>query len=143
MRFLKSIAIVALIAAPIFAKAKGHLYRLDTHQVIPVEFTRSAFKANGKIWITLPSGEKLAGEYSVVREGASGWGSVYSTAVGGGYIVTGTSNAYSGWAAHSAQGTAILSGDNNKSMTCEFIVGSIHGSGGCQDQDGNRYKLLF
>lgn len=143
MRSLRSLVVAALIAVPVFAKAKGHLYRVDTHQVIPFEFTRSVFSAHGKIWLTLPTGEKLTGEYSVIREGGQGWGSVYSSVSGNGYYATGSGRAYSGWSSATAQGTGLLSGDNNKAMTCEFIVGSIHGSGGCQDQDGNLYKLIF
>jgi hypothetical protein len=141
MKVIQALLLTALLVSPAFSKAKGTLYRLDTRTAIPFEFTRSIFKTTGKIWLTL-DGDKMEGQYTVVRGGASGWGSVYSSVVGGGQVASGSGHVFSNWTSDTAQGSAILTG-GGKMLTCEFLVGSIHGMGGCQDQDGHLYKLLF
>lgn len=57
MKTIKRLALVTLLAVPLFAKAKGHLYRLDTHDVITVEFTRVVHGARKNLDNTFVSGE--------------------------------------------------------------------------------------
>jgi len=141
MKAIKALVLAAVLVIPAFPRAKGTLYRLDTRTATPFEFTRSIFKTTGKIWANL-DGTQMEGQYIVVRGGASGWGTVYSSVVGGGRIVTGSGQTLSSWTSDTAQGSAILTGVG-KMLTCEFLVGSTHGMGGCRDQDGHRYRLLF
>jgi hypothetical protein len=129
MKF-RYLALAALLLAPCsaFCKSKARLYNLQTGEVTSLEYKR------GKIWGTFTNGEKLAGEYSVLQDGAIAWGSLFNGPSSATSLGFATSN--------TMKGTAIMTGDGLV-IECEFLTSGSHGSGACRDQAGNLFKLMF
>lgn len=146
MKFFKFLPMIALAMLPTsaFCKGKGHLYDLKTGEVINIQFTRGLFSGHGKIWATYPTGEKLAGEYTVVTNSVSGWGSIYSNVYGSNGFASGSGYSSMSLRSNAQQGSAILTGDR-KVVQCEFVnsAATLHGAGACKDQDGNLFRLIY
>ena len=123
------------------AKGKGHLYNLKTGEVLTVEYSRS-ITGHGKLSAIYASGEKVTGEYSIVRGGGTAWGNVYTSVYGVGGYASGSGQSFANYTSRTARGSAILTGDH-KVMECEFVMGEMHGSGACRNQDGEIFKLIF
>lgn len=85
---------------------------------------------HGEGRITMPDGELLTGEYSLVRGGSVSFGSIFAAAGGVSGSATTTTYAIPG----GSPGTASLFGDKGTSMQCEFYNDNFsgHGYGGCQ-----------
>jgi hypothetical protein len=126
--------LASLLSAPAWAGCTARLYNLDTGAITSLKCS-SRHRATGTIAGTLPSGEKLSGEYVTVVNAAVGWGSIYS----GVYSASGTSVAVSG----KNQGTVIMTGDKGTILNCEYISSGGHGTGACEDKHDTKYKLMF
>lgn len=127
----RCVAVLFLLCSiPAFA-CKGHLYNLGNGQVTEVKC------GHRKASATLPSGEKLAGEYVTIVNAAVAWGSIYSSV----YSASGTSVGVAG----ENRGTVIMTGDQSTILNCEYVSSSWsgHGTGACEDNHGVKYKLMF
>ncbi len=99
---------------------------------------------HGSIRGTLPSGEKMNGEYSTVPGTVAGWGSIYASvqATETGSTATATGRVES--SGYSQHGTATMVGDRGGSLECEYVVSTAnHGYGGCRSKAGTLYKIHF
>ncbi len=99
---------------------------------------------HGTAAITLPTGEQLNGEFTIVRGGSIGFGSIYGQVYGPGGVanVYGSSSSYT--VEGSSRGTASVFGQGI-SMDCEFYNDnkSGHGMGACRSSKGALYKLQY
>jgi hypothetical protein len=129
-----------LCSASAFA-GTGHIYNLSDGGITVVKYSRW-HGDHGPATATMPSGEKLKGEYSVTRGGSASWGSIYASVYGPEGATTATGNGSRLAVSIRGQGTLILTGDQGTIMNCEFIS-SGHGSGACVDNHEVKYKLLF
>jgi hypothetical protein len=109
-------------------------------------------QGHGTAKITMPDGEILLGEYSIVFGDSMGFGaildSVYPSSdgkpAGGAYASV---KVESGGSIYSApgKGSASLVGPHGTSMQCEFLNANMtgHGSGACRSSKGNLYRMLY
>lgn len=99
---------------------------------------------HGTAAITLPTGQQLNGEFTIVRGGAIGFGSIYGQVYGPGGVanVSGSSSSYA--VEGSSRGTASAFGAGI-SMDCEFYNDNMsgHGAGACRSSKGALYKLQY
>ena len=81
----------------------------------------------------MPDGEVLKGEYSLVRGGAVGFGTIYGRAYTAATVPGGS------------PGQASLFGDRGTSMQCEVYNDNFsgHGYGGCQSSKGGIYRIQY
>ena len=119
----------------------GHIYNLADGSITILKYSRW-HGDHGPLTATMPSGEALAGEYSITRGGSAEWGSIYSSVYGTGGSATESASGSGMRFSLRGQGSLILTGDKGTVMNCEFIS-SGHGSGACLDNRGVKYKLLF
>ena len=102
-------------------------------------------KVTAPLEITMPDGELLQGEYSIVFGGSVGFGSIFASAYGAGGASSatgfGTNVAISG----SGQGSAILAGNRGTSIQCEFLNNNLtgHGYGACKSSKGGLYRMVY
>ena len=105
---------------------------------------------SGPVSLTLPSGEKCAGTWSVVAPRvagvvqSSGSGSVSSGLNSAFFQMNGTSFVNVG-APGTNKGQAMLTGDRGTVIECAFVVGSgtASGYGTATDNRGNVFKVIF
>jgi hypothetical protein len=101
-------------------------------------------QGHGTAKVTMPDGEVLQGEYSVVFDGSMGFGTIFGTVYGpgGSRSVIGTSTNVS--IAGKGQGFASLS-SGSTSMQCEFLNANMtgHGYGACKSSKGGTYRLMY
>jgi hypothetical protein len=100
---------------------------------------------HGTIEMTMPDGEVLKGEYSVVRGGAVQFGSIFESVYGPGGVATGTGTSSSYSMAGSSTGMASAFGSKGSSMDCEFFNDNVsgHGMGACKCSQGALYRLQY
>lgn len=100
---------------------------------------------HGGIEIPMPDGELLKGEYSLIRGGSFGSGSVYGSVYGMGQSVSFNSHSASYSMPGASAGTASVFGNKGTSMICEFFNDNFsgHGNGGCRTSKGGLYRLQF
>lgn len=100
---------------------------------------------HGQIKITMPDGEVLKGEYSVVRGGTIGFGNIFGAVYGphGSVSLTGSSTSYA--MPGGSPGQASLFGDRGTSMQCEFYNDNFsgHGYGACKTSTGALYRIQY
>ena len=98
---------------------------------------------HGEIEITMPDGELLKGEYSIVRGGTIGFGSIFGAVYGRKGTVTGTSTSYE--VPGGSPGVASAFGNKGTSAQCEFYNDNFsgHGYGGCQTSTGALYRIQY
>lgn len=100
---------------------------------------------HGEIEIPMPNGELLKGEYSLVRGGSIGFGSIYGAVYGNGgsASVAGTTTSYE--IPGGSPGRADAFGDKGTSMQCEFYNDNFsgHGYGGCKTSKGALYRIQY
>lgn len=131
---------IAVVAALLLALAActryARLYNLETGDVLRASFKDSP-AAGGMMTVTMPWGETLTGEYTVMRAGSSEWGSIYVLGVG---TAAGSASSMQ----HLNQGSAIATGPQGTILECEFVASSVSGNatGGCRDNKGNTYRLM-
>lgn len=100
---------------------------------------------NGDVEIRLPDGEVLRGEYSVVYDTITGFGSILASVYGAGGSAAGAASS-SGYSVRGrSQGTASVFGDRATRMHCEFLNDSLtgHGYGACKSSKGVLYRLQY
>jgi hypothetical protein len=100
---------------------------------------------HGTIDITMPDGEALQGDYSIVAGGSIGFGSVFGTVYGGGGVASGTGTSTSVAMSAEGQGSASLVENAGTSMQCEFLNNNMtgHGYGACRSSKGSVYRLIY
>ena len=100
---------------------------------------------HGSLEVTLPDGELLNGEFSIVRGGSIGFGNIYGSVFGVGGSATYSGNATSYVVAGSSQGVASAFGSKGTTMECEFFNDNFsgHGYGGCKSSTGELYRLQY
>lgn len=107
------------------------------------------FKAYGTghvtITATMPDGEELNGEATVVRGGDIGFGTIFASASGTGGYASGMGTSIMYDMPGSSPGMASLYGTHGTSMQCEFMNdnNSGHGYGGCKASTGALYRLQY
>jgi hypothetical protein len=139
------------------AAAIGGLLATAACGVIPIERTTHFYPSNdyaasggsltGRILghgnlhgiaeVTMPDGEFLEGEYSIVAGGSAG----IALASAGGQIGSGMfTNMSAG-----GNGEMDMRGPGGTSMTCEFANNNMtgHGFGQCQSSKGSTYRLTY
>jgi hypothetical protein len=102
-------------------------------------------QGHGTARITMPDGEVLQGEYSIVFGGAVGFGSIFGSVYGpsGSASVSGTSANVS--IEGKGQGQASLVGNRGTTIQCEFANANMtgHGFGACRSSRGILYRLMY
>ncbi|MGZ5140212.1 MAG: hypothetical protein ACXWCX_20660 [Burkholderiales bacterium] len=100
---------------------------------------------NGALEITMADGEMVKGEYSIVRQGAIGFGSIVGSVFG----PDGSTSASAFRGNYSIQGgsPSIASAFGNKGthMSCEFYNDNMsgHGYGACRSSVNALYRLQY
>jgi hypothetical protein len=114
---------------------KFRLYDMKTGQKSDAAFKFRWSSTAGNAEATI-AGEKVSGEYSISQSGGFGWGSVFSAG--------GTTSALA-VAVGSGRGALVMTGPSGRIVECEFITNAVttHGNGGCKDNQGALYKLIF
>jgi len=101
--------------------------------------------ANGAVEITMPDGERVKGEYSIVRQGTMGFGSIVTSVFGpdGSTSASAFRNNYS--IQGGSPGIASLFGSRGTHMSCEFYNDNMsgHGYGACRSSAGALYRLQY
>ncbi len=129
-----------LLFATTCCAATAHLYNLTSGNVLSLHYSRWGSRT---LWLILPSGEKLTGEFSAVVDGSVAWGSIYGSVYGTRGSASYNSNGTVVGRRGKSEGAAILVGPSEM-IECEFVAGlGGHGVGACQDRAGNKYKLMF
>jgi|SRR5271167_2374781 len=137
------IALFVLTSLTIASAGKVHVYDLATGAMSTMKYSRHG-SGKGTLAGPLPSGELVSGEYVTLTNAAIGWGSVYSSVAGSGGYATGTGNGFSVATGGHRYGSAILTNEQHTVVNCEYVVGfNGHGTGGCTDNHGAKYKLMF
>jgi hypothetical protein len=112
--------------------------------VLSAQFIDSG-TGHGPIEMTMPDGEVLKGEYSVVRGAAVQFGSIFESVYGPGGIATGTGTTSNYAMPGSSTGAASAFGNKGTSMDCEFYNDNVsgHGMGACKNSRGALYRLQY
>lgn len=92
----------------------------------------------GSFAVTLPSGERLEGEYSIARGGGVQWGSIYTTVYGQGTISSGSAVGSTVSIGGRSPGIAVASGPQGTVVECEFVTDAFESNmiGACRDNRG-------
>ena len=102
---------------------------------------------HGTIDISLPTGELIEGEYSIVSDGSisTGFGNIFTTVYGPSGSVSGTATTSAFSFPAGGQGVASLYGRAGTSLQCEFMNNNMtgHGYGACKSSAGGIYRLLY
>jgi hypothetical protein len=138
---------LAVIALAGCAKM-GHLYpaNADASATGVLEAHYKAYgTGHGEMEIPMPDGEVLKGEYSLVRQGAIGFGSILAAVSGPGGSAYGYGTATSYVIEGGSPGMASVFGTKGTSMQCEFYNDNLsgHGYGGCRSSTGALYRLQY
>jgi hypothetical protein len=100
---------------------------------------------HGTAEFSMPDGELIRGQYSIVAGGSIGVGNIFSAVYGpaGGVSSAGIVST----SAISARGQGFLSvyGPKGTSMECEFLNNNFtgHGYGACKSSTGGLYRMLY
>lgn len=139
MRKLAPLLILLVVAFEGGCTLTGRLYNLTTGEVTPVTMSYSG-SGKGKIRaVVASSGEKVTGEYITFGHRPVNWGSIYAKVYGTEGSAYGSSEGKS-----NQYGTAVATGDKGGVVDCEYVTTMLaHGSGGCTDNQGTLYKLMF
>ncbi len=100
---------------------------------------------NGEIEIPMPDGELMKGEYSLVRGGEMGFGTIYAKVYAPGVTATGVGTSTVTTVPGGSPGQASLFGDKGTRMQCEFYNDNFsgHGYGACQSSNGALYRIQY
>lgn len=102
-------------------------------------------QGHGTLEITMPDGELLQGEYSIVFGSSIGFGNIFATAYGAGGAASANGFSTNVAISGSGQGSAVLSGDRGTSIQCEFLNNNLtgHGYGACRSSKGGLYRMVY
>jgi hypothetical protein len=133
VRLLVVLALMAPRASAITRKFR--LYDTQTGQKSEAAFKFRWSSTAGTAEATI-EGDKVSGEYSISQSGSFGWGSIYS----GGKTAT-----MNGVSIGGGKGALIMTGPSGLVLECEFVTNAVttHGNGGCKDNQGALYRLIF
>lgn len=145
-------AIVAVLTALVLAgcatERAARLYPAND-AAMPLGVLEARFMAhgtgNGEVEITLSDGELLKGEYSIVRDGAIGFGTIFASVYGPRGSASGSAFSTSYAMEGRSPGIASAFGTKGTRMQCEFYNDnwSGHGYGACQSSRGSLYRLQY
>jgi hypothetical protein len=127
---------------------QGRLYPANdvaaTSGVLTLEYVSRGTGA-GPITIVMPNGETMQGEYTIVRGGGVGFGSIFATVYGPQGSASGVATSTSHDIPGGSPGVASLFGDRGTSMQCEFYNDNIsgHGYGACRSSNGAVWRLQY
>ena len=98
----------------------------------------------GSLRAVMPDGEVLTGQYAIVSADASGFGSIYTSALTP-LAVPGVVYGRSRMAERSSPCRATVFRDRGTAMECEFYNDNVfnHGYGGCRSSRGAVFRLQF
>lgn len=101
--------------------------------------------SNGRIDVSMPDGEILKGEYTVVREGASGFGTIFGSVYSPGASAFGSALSTNTITRNANKGIASAFGSAGTRATCEFLHDGTtgRGYGACQLSTGATYRLQY
>jgi hypothetical protein len=102
-------------------------------------------QGHGTAKITMPDGEILLGEYSIVFGGSVGFGTILASVYGPGGVASVNGTSASVKIDGRGEGSASLVGDRGTSAQCEFLNANMtgHGYGACRLSKGNVYRMLY
>ncbi len=102
-------------------------------------------QGHGTAKVTMPDGEILLGEYSIVFGGSVGFGTLLGSVYGPDGVTSVNGSTASVQIDGRGQGSASLVGDRGTSAQCEFLNSNMtgHGYGACRSSKGNVYKMLY
>jgi len=147
MKLITGLAAALLTACAVQPQTAGLYPANDAAAASGV--ARAVFTPNGTghgaIALTMPDGEVIQGEYSIVRGGVVGFGTIYGSVYG----ATSTASYSGGTTSYSmpgaSQGVASGVGERATRMDCEFINDNVsgHGNGACRSSRGGLYRLIY
>lgn len=102
-------------------------------------------QGHGTAELTMPDGETMQGEYSIVFGGAIGFGNILGTLYGPGGATSASAMTTSFSIAGEGQGSASLVGNRGTIMQCEFLNANMtgHGYGACRTSKGVLYRMIY
>jgi hypothetical protein len=102
-------------------------------------------QGHGTAELTMPDGETMQGEYSIVFGGAVGFGNIFGTLYGSGGMASGSAMTTSYSISGEGQGSASLVGNRGTIMQCEFVNANMtgHGYGACRTAKGILYRMIY
>lgn len=121
----------------------ARLYNLSTGAVTEIKFSYSG-SGKGKMLATTIGEEQFKGEYVTVPSGTTQWGQIYGKVDGAGRSNTAHATMTTSSQDTQQHGQAIATGDKGTVIQCEYIV-SVYGpgNGACEDNHGEKYRLMF
>jgi hypothetical protein len=142
MRFFLPIAI-ALALCGLGCSLNANIYDLNSGEVVHATFTYYG-TGHGEIETRFPGGEICRGEYSTVAQGSIGWGSIFGAVYGPGGSASATGTGFSTSMNSMQHGRAIATSRQGRVIECEYVTSiDSHGWGGCRDNRGETYRLMF
>jgi hypothetical protein len=147
---MKAIAVIgtaAVLLAGCSIQREAHLYPANdlarTGGVLTGKFVANG-SGHGTATIVLPTGVQLNGEFTIVRGGAMGFGSIYGQVYGPGGVTHVAGNSSSYVVEGGSRGMASVFGQGI-SMDCEFYNDNMsgHGMGACRSSKGELYRLQY
>ena len=136
--------LLALVACTVTRTV--HLYPVSPTETVVLQGVIVGHgQGHGTAKITMPDGEILLGEYSIVFGGSVGFGSILATAYGPGGTTSINGTSASVKIDGRGEGSASLVGDRGTSAQCEFLNANMtgHGSGACRLSKGSVYRMLY
>ena len=102
-------------------------------------------EGHGIAQFTMPDGELLQGEYSIVFGGSIGFGAIFGSVYGPRGSASGSATTTNVSMQGEGQGSASLIGNRGTSMQCEFLNANMtgHGYGACRTTKGNTYRMIY
>jgi hypothetical protein len=114
----------------------ARLYDLDTARVLQASFEDRG-RGQGPVTMTAPDGSMCVGEYATVPGGVAGWGAIFAGGRTGTVVTSRLQN--------EQPGMAVATCTDGVTIQCEYVTSARGGQGygGCQDNEGRRYRLMF
>jgi hypothetical protein len=100
-------------------------------------------EGHGTAELTMPDGERLKSEYSIMFDGSVSFGSIFATVYGPRGVASGNGASTSIRMGGTGEGSAALIGNRGTSVQCEFLNANMtgHGFGACRSSNGGVYRL--
>lgn len=112
--------------------------------VITAEITKYGV-GSGPIKLSMPDGEILTGQYTVMVGGSTAYGSVFASAYGPGGMATANGTGMTMDIPNSSNGVANAAGPKGTTAYCEFQNNNMagHGFGACKISNGALYRMQY
>jgi hypothetical protein len=94
---------------------------------------------------TLPNGEVLKGELTLLRGGSVGLSSTFASVAGAGGTAAGSAASVSSETPGTSPGTISMFGDRGTGLLCEMMNDNTtaHGVGACRTSSGATYRMSY